>query len=296
MDVYESLLDVPVDEYVGDDNDDQEVPTGEVPHTPPRQLAGLAGGVHPNPNQAVPFVYVKARDRGPQVKALKRALSRAGYGTWLGSKFTGLMGPFAIRSLNRFKKAHGLSTSGSANGVYDKATWRELAPYFDAYAIKFLLGAKSPAQTREQKIRQAFLAELMYLYNRRAVERYTQGRPWDLGKPPWGLDCSASGEWAAKWTGVMKSLSGYIGWGFGNTDSQLSHFRSSGAVRSGIATADVGDPFYYGRGGDPSHVAYWIGVKNGVGLVWSFGAYPIKILPHDYRHDRIAICNLMAGQ
>lgn len=289
-DVFQSLAEVPVDVYDGDDHDDRDTPAGHL-HSfapAPRLLAAAAPRSKPADNVAVPFAYVKQGDRGPQVKALKRALSRAGYGTWLGAKFTALMGPFATRSLNRFKTARGLP----ANGVYDKAAWRQLAPYFDAYSIRHLLNAKTAAPTRDEKLRNAFLAELMYLYNRRALLSYTQRRPFDTRKPPAGLDCSASGEWAAKWTGMMKSLSGYPSFGYGNTDSQLHRYRQLRALRAGIRGAEVGDPVYYGRGGDPSHVAFYIGD----GRVWSFGAYPIKILAHDYRHDRIALCDLTAGQ
>ena len=286
-DVYQSLLEVPVDAYDGDDHDDHDAPVEDA-----YRLLTFSAAAPPAPappkTLAVPFVYAKAGDSGPHVKAIKRALSRAGYGTWIGSKFTAKLGVFGVRSLNAFKKTHGLP----GNGVYDKATWRALAPHFDAYSIRYLLNAKLPAKpTREELQRNAFLAELMYLYNRRGILPYTQRRAFDTSKPPSGLDCSASGEWAAKWAG-LKSLSGYPGFGYGNTDSQIARFRGLHAMRASIATAEEGDPVYYGRNGDPSHVAFYLGD----GRVWSFGAYPVKILDHDYRHDKISVCDLLAGQ
>lgn len=286
MAVYESLLDVPLDEYHGDDGDDQRVPSDTVAYDAPRTLLA-ASTVTPDPHLVVPYLYAKAGDRGPHVKALKRALSRAGYGTWIGAKFTGLLGPFAVRSLNAYKRKLMLP----ANGVYDRATHAKLAGFYDAYSIRYLLNAQTVKPTADQLKRNAFLAELMYLYNRRGSVQYTQRRAFDTSKPPYGLDCSASGEWAAKWAG-MKSLSGYSGFGYGNTDSQIARFRRLNAMRASVASASVGDPVYYGRNGDPSHVAYWITD----GRVWSFGAYPIKVLEHDYRHDKIGVANLLAGQ
>lgn len=286
--VFDSLLEVPLDEYTGDDGDDQNVPAGQDDHDPPRLLSlSSSAPAAPAEHLAVPFFYVKQRDRGPHVKALKRALSRAGYGTWIGKLFTPLMGVFAIRSLNEFKHSHGLPP----NGVYDRAAHAKLAGFYDAYSIRYLLNAQAVKPTQDQLRRNAFLAELMYLYNRRSILSYTQRRAFDTRKPPSGLDCSASGEWAAKWSG-LNSLSGYSGFGYGNTDSQIARFRRLNAMHVTIAAAAVGDPVFYGRNGDPSHVAFWIGA----GRVWSFGAYPVKILDHSYRHDKIGAANLLTGQ
>lgn len=265
MAVYDTLLDVPVDDYTGDDGDDQDVPAGQEDHDPPRLLSLSARTPPPAEHLAVPFAYAKQGDRGLHVKALKRSLSRAGHGTWIGAKFTGLMGPFATRSLNAFKRSYGLP----GNGVYDRAAHEKLAGFYDAYSIRYLLNAQVVKPTQDQLRRNAFLAELMYLYNRRTILSYTQKRAFDTRKPPSGLDCSSSGEWAAKWSG-LKSLSGFTGFGYGNTDSQIARFRRLNAMRTTIAAAEQGDPVYYGRNGDPSHVAFWVGD----GRVWSFGAYP----------------------
>lgn len=287
MAVFDSLHDVPLDEYQGDDGDDSLIPSGQVNHEPPPVRALASAAAPPDPHVVVPYFYLKRNARGLAVLALVRALSVAGYGKWKGKLFSRTLGVFAERNLNKFKAKHGLPQ----NGVYDRATHTQLAKFYDDYAIKHLLVAQVAKPTKEQKQRAAFIAQLMYLYNRRAYEQYTQRRAWDQHKPPAGLDCSASGEWAAEHSG-LRSLSGYSGFGFGNTDSQLSRYRHLDGVRAGIASAQPGDPVYYGRGGDPSHVAFYLGD----GRVWSFGAYPIKILAADYRHDRIAICNLMAGQ
>lgn len=286
--VFDSLLDVPLDKYKGNDGDDQLVPNGGEKVYQPSPRRSLATAVSPpDPHLAVPYFYLKRGSHGRPVVALVRALSVAGHGAWKGMLFSSLFGVFAERNLNAFKKKFGLPQ----NGVYDRAAHAYLAPYYDPYAIVFLLAPEKKPPIDVQK-RNWFLAELMFLYNRRTYVRYSQERPFDTDKPPGALDCSSSGEWAAKWAS-MKSLSGFTGFGYGNTDSQILHYRRVGGVRSaGISAAKIGDPLYYGRGTDPSHVAFFIGG----GRVWSFGGYPAKILDASYRHDRIAVCDLLAGQ
>ncbi|MBA2741915.1 MAG: peptidoglycan-binding protein [Actinobacteria bacterium] len=283
--IYDSLLDVPLDEP-GDDGDDRLVPGVEgVSHEPdpgPRFLLSLVG----EPDLVVPFRGpLQIRSRGPAVKAMKRALSRAGYVKW--HRFDGVFYKGTREALMEFQRdAPGVSV----DGVYGPLTHRKLARFYDAYAIEYLLGETvSP----EQKKRNAFLAQLMYVYNRRWQVAYSQTRPFDLRRPPSALDCSASGEWAAKWAGIP-SPSGYSGYGYGNTDTQIARLRSLGRERDSIRDAEIGDPKFYGRGGDPSHVAYYIGHKEGVARVWSFGSYPAKILDASYRHDSIGVYALLA--
>lgn len=287
MTVYDSIHQVPLDTYQGDDGDDSTVPAGQQDHQPATIRTLASATQPPEPNIVAHYYYAKRGDVGPHILALVRALSVAGHGKWKGKLFSNKLGLFAEKNLNAFKKKHGLPQ----NGVYDRATHNQLAKFYDGYAIKFLLNAQTPKPDKDVQRRNAFIAELMYLYNRRTHEQYTQARAYDTDKPPYGLDCSSSGEWAAQ-HGGLKSLSGYRYFGYGNTDSQLSRYRSLRAVRDSIVKAKPGDPLYYGRGTDPSHVAFYLGD----GRVWSFGGYPIKILAHDYRHDRIAICDLLAGQ
>jgi peptidoglycan hydrolase-like protein with peptidoglycan-binding domain len=282
MYVFDSFNEVPLDHYVFDDGDDSQVPgeEGAVYAPPEVRLLALAT---PSNNVVVPFYgEIKRNNRGPRVKALKRALSEAGFMQW--GEFTPLMGPFAVNALKNFQKAYKLQV----DGVYGRVTHQKLAPFYDAYAIKYLLIAPKPKQTKEQKKRSDFFAQLMYLYNKRSGIGYTQRRAFDTWKPPRGLDCSASGEWAAKWA-ELGSLSGYSSYGYGNTDSQIYRYRRLGRQRSSVWKAELGDPVYYGYGGDPSHVAYWVGG----GRVWSFGSYPIKILSWNYRSDVIGAFDLI---
>ena len=283
IEVYESLLDVPLDEPPAQDGDDTLVPGAEGDRyitIDPLQLIAAPG----HEVMVVPFRGpLKFGMRGRHVLALKRALSRAGYLRWM--PFTTYFGVRTRDALRKFQTKNGLA----ATGVYDYRTHQKLARFYDAYAIRHLL--VDPADAKDEAQRKAFLAEIMYLYNRRYSIRYSQARPFDARRPPWALDCSATGEWCGHYSG-LGSLSGYPSVGYGNTDTQLSRFRSKGWMRASINSCRVGDPVYYGRGMDPSHVSFFIGRKDGLNRTASFGSYPMRILPHNYRSDLIAMCNL----
>jgi len=296
--VYDSLLDVPLDPLPESEGDDRLVPGEEgaayvpAPVAPDPVFMVLMVALYANTNLVVPFRGPLKPGRQPTdvkrraVIAMKRSLAHADCYPWLpnkGKPFTGYFGRTAKSGLRKFTR---LAAGVAEKEVYDREAHRALARYYDPYSIEHLL-----RDTLDEREREAFLAQLMYLYNRRYGLRYTQARPWDGRKPPVGLDCSATGEWGAKWAG-LKSPSGYSGWGYGNTDTQLARFRALGRVRESIASAKPGDPKYYGRGWDPSHVAWYIGHRDGKARVFSFGSYPAGIYAHDYRHDGIATCNL----
>lgn len=290
MTVYDSLLDVPLDtQDPADDGDDKVVPGVGVGFDAPVQRPPLmTSELIEEMAIAVPFFPLKKGNAGKPVRALNRALSKAGFRRW-SPLFSLVFTVWVERSLKRFQKSRGLPQTG----VYDRATHEKLARYYDAYGIKYLLQASIPQPTKDDLERAAFVAELMYLYNRRWQLPYTQRRPFDCRKPPsWGLDCSGAGEWAGEHSPIG-SLSGFPGCGYGNTDSQIARYRALNRIRSTISQAKPGDPKYFGVGGDPSHVGYILGKdSNGTWRLWSNGSYPIKILDAYYRHDGIAICNL----
>lgn len=283
IDVYDSLLDVPLDEAPKEEGDDSTVP-GEpgVIHAPPEPRMMMAA--ISRETAVVPFRGpFRVGMRAPGIKAMKRAGSRAGYVKW--HPFDGRFYRGTREWLLKFQGDNNVP----ATGVYDTATHARMARFYDAYSINYLL--VDPADAKDALARKAFLANIMYLYNRRYQMAYSQARPWDGRRPPWRLDCSSTGEWCGYFSPVGL-LSGYTSPGWGNTDTQLSRFRSKGWMRSGIKEAALCDPKYYGRGTDPSHVSFFIGKSDGVSRVASFGSYPMKILAHDYRHDGIAVCNL----
>lgn len=292
MTVYDSLLDVPLDEQdATDDGDDSTVPSVGSHEAPRKTWTNtVVKGVAQREAIAVRFFPLKLGSRGKPVRALNRALSKAGFRKW--QVFSFIFTIWVKRALQRFQKSRGLPQTG----VYDQATHEKLSRYYDAYAIRYLLLASIPKPTTDELERAEYLSELMYLYNNRYAYPYTQARPFDCRKPPSrGLDCSASGEWAGEHSPIG-SLSGFSQCGFGNTDSQIARFRLLNRVRPSIASAKPGDPKYYGSGGDPSHVAFYIGHKDGRARVWSFGSFPIKILDADYRHDSINVYNLTGRQ
>lgn len=276
--VYDSFLDVPLD-MPGVDADDSVVPGEENIYYEPASPIGIETLLTaPLETFVVPYHFMKPGARGKKVKALNRALSRAGYRKW--QAFSGVWNPWVTKALKEFQRHYSLPPTA----IYDKKTHEKMARFYDAYAIKHLLAI--PKVDKEQEKRNDFLAELMYIYNRRWNVVYTQRRPFDTWKPPRGLDCSASGEWACKWSNIP-SPSGYSGYGWGNTWSQMGKLQSKGRKRP-VSQAEIGDFVFYGSGG-PTHVAYWIGG----GRVWSFGSYPAKILPIYYRSDYLGLYDLM---
>jgi hypothetical protein len=293
VEIYENLLEVPLDEVDEPDGDDSIVPGVEgAEFSPPLPIiVTLLARVGPR-RIVAPFIVVKRGDHGPAVFAVKRAALEAlnddqgwkslAAATPVSKRFAG---PFFPKLMGRLQKHFHITQTGR----YDRATHLKLAPFYDRRGLALLAEAKKPVKTKEQKLREAFLVELTYLYNRRWNIIYSQHRPFDTDRNPWGLDCSSSGEWVGKWSGIG-SLSGFPSAGYGNTDSQLARFRRLGRLRS-TSAAENGDPLYYGRGGDPSHVAYWIGGER----VWSFGSYPAKILHYRYRHDLITCCDLLGS-
>jgi peptidoglycan hydrolase-like protein with peptidoglycan-binding domain len=275
--VYNSLLEVPLDQP-GVDGNDQDVPGSEFAE----YVSPVIGQAFmlTTPQLVVPYLPSGPGSKGLRVRALNRALSKAGFRKW--QIFSTVWNPWVTKALKNFQKSRGLPITGK----YDKATHAKLARFYDAYSIRYMLNSAQMVSPEERK-RNGFMAELMYIYNRRWNVHYTQNRPWDTDKPPYGLDCSSSGEWASMQSG-LPNLSGYTSWGYGNTDTQIYRLRRLGRARS-LAQAEPGDPVYYGWNGDPSHVAYWIGG----GRVWSFGSYPAKILAWNYRTDFIGCFDLL---
>src|SRR3989304_8311856 len=203
--VYDSFLEVPLD-IPGIDGDDSVVPEYEnVYYEPAVPFVSETLLTAPKEIFVVPYYFMKPGSRGKKVKALNRALSHAGYRKWV--KFSETGNPWVTKALKNFQEDYNLP----ATGIYDKKTHEKMARFYDAYSIKCLLAI--PKVSKEQEKRNDFLAELMYIYNRRWNIVYTQRRPFDIWKPPRGLDCSASGEWACKWSNIPSpsGYSGYVG-------------------------------------------------------------------------------------
>lgn len=277
--VFDSLLDVPLESIdPAMDGDDSLVPVGESPYFPPPAPMPFMLSVPVTHAIAVPYQGpLRPGMNNKAVKAMARALAHAGYLPWAPWVLGTVFGPQKKKALIKFKKDHALS----GDSVYGPKAHHMLAPYYDQYAIHFLLeGSLDDAQ------REKFVSMLYYLYNMRYNLPYTQARPYDRRKPPLrGLDCSSAGEWASEFA-KMPSLSG-LARGWGNTFSQLDHYRSLGRVRGSVSHAELGDPLYYG---DPSHVTYWLGGDDL--RIISNGSHPMRIAPYNYRTDFHWVCNL----
>ena len=164
--VYTSIEDLPLDFYEeGMDKDDsihsQAEPVFDaIPLTlklAPKLLV-----------RYVPFNReVKLGSLGRDCLAIKRALSKAGFGPWggWGSQPT-LFGPFAVRNLKAFQKKKGLPQTG----VYNKATHLKLSPFFDDYG-RYLMGQAPKAIDPWQTI----VNTAMYGYTKRSAIHYTRG-------------------------------------------------------------------------------------------------------------------------
>lgn len=158
--------------------------------------------------------------------------------------------------------------------TYTQTLHNRWAPHFDTYALE-LVRRSSQMSARDLKIAKQ-IGWLNALYNRRSVVSYSQVRPSQLGEATriTRADCSGSIAASCHWADILS----VVDWRYTNTWVQIS----LGREVPGIADAKPGDVILYGS---PSHEALYLGD----GLVWSFGSYPIKILRHDYRHDRNSI-------
>ena len=234
----------------------------------------------------VPFFQAKEGDGRLPAQIIGRALARAGHGNLAYATRARRKWDARLTSLLRdFELAHGIH-HGTPTKAYTRTTHAKLARYFDEYNLRLV--NELLAVSAEDKLRAKVVAKLMYLYNRRFQMLYSQQRPYDRRSAPTRLDCSSTKAWADEKAGAPKSGSP---WGYGNTYSQLDHYRRTGRiivrgrdVYAGVAKP--GDPVYYGG---PSHVTVYLGGTRCA----SFGSNPMKILEVDYRGDRVAVCSLL---
>jgi hypothetical protein len=215
-----------------------------------------------------PGVTLKAGARGPVVFAMQRALKRAGY-RW--NRATGRYGALTVRQVNAFRKASGLSQTGT----YTKEVHSKLAKWYDKYGVWLL--THGSAQAKEDAIRNVIEATALFYYNYRFNIPYAQERPMEgvlaHVKPPnypKRMDCSETATMCYYVAGAPDpNGQGYNGWG--NTWFQESHGH---AVKY---PGEKGDLVLYN-----GHVSIRVGTGE---LVVSMGSYPMRLLPADYRTD-----------
>lgn len=267
---YEDVVDTDYDGSLdGDDTgsvDDRTSLVAKLP-PPPGFIMGARGLLTPRGAIVVPFpVGVNEGDTSDAVYAVKRA--------WARKKGKGRLRMLESKKLS--VRRHWQATFSKEFGAksYTKQRHQQLAPWFDAKAISLL--HESAAKVARDRIIANELGWHNALFNRRFAVPYSQTRPSQLvaAERVTRADCSGSVAGGAAWAKILPG----VDWRYTNTWSQQAFGKE---VRS-ISEAIPGDIILYGS---PSHVALYLGN----GIVWSFGSYPIKILPHDYRHDRHSI-------
>lgn len=132
--------------------------------------------------------------RGPDVRAMKRALRKAG--TARGLVMSSNFGKQAASDLRSFQRRHGLV----ADGVLGKMTFQKLAPYVDRYGR--WLFSKAPHQTEQELMFARMVAAMHYMAEHTPgyVLGGGHGIPVEDINPNAGTDCSSSCAWVL-WKG-----------------------------------------------------------------------------------------------
>jgi hypothetical protein len=236
--------------------------------------------------------------QGDDVIAHKRAISRARPDFYEWQDFSNVAGPFFMDAIVKWKKSVRLDNTEKLGAVaherlektHSKNHPDEWA--FDPYSIKLAQDFWDNTHiSPEQRVRQAIIAAGFFWHAHRLSIYYSQMRPFQMGKPPWvpdRWDCSgyvtncyfAGG--APDPNGLGYSHMGYTG-------TLIAH----GYHVDHVDDLKIGDLIFYGysrgkpgfRTGDPTHVALYVGLNNGVHYVLSMGSYPMGWYPYNYRSD-----------
>lgn len=233
---------------------------------------------------------IKPGARGKDVIAHKRAVSRAFPDLYPWQDFSGYYGRYFEKAVIKAKKRLEL---GSDDGIIREPFHTALEQHrahnkpsewaFDDYAK--LLATEYCHTFTTQTVRDKIVEAGFYWYARRWKTKYSQNRPGEMCKPPQvasAWDCSlffTNTHYAAdapdpngyNYKGLMYTGSLLAG----GKKVPLSKLRKGDAVMYGYtSSARPGFPV-----GSPTHVALYVGD----GMVLSFGSYPMKYLPYDYR-------------
>jgi Putative peptidoglycan binding domain len=225
---------------------------------------------------------IKPGDKGPDVQALKRALSKAGLCPWPGDHPDPNYGPNAQDAVKQFQEEHSLEIDGEVG----KDTLTALLPFFDRFGLHLLAQAEGGGGATGK--RRTIVATALLAYNKREQIHYTMGPQRMEGvvhqiRPPhvpaYG-DCSSMVTWYY-WVAGAPDPNGanYNGTGYTGTLGQ------HGTAVS-VEHSQPGDYVLYGSGPPWHHVALFVGVKDGKHMVVSHGSEPGPYyLPYNYRGD-----------
>lgn len=235
---------------------------------------------------------------GADVVAHKRAISRfdpAVYPWPSGDGFTPFFGEYFEAAVMKFQKRRGIRADepGTIGAKTHEMLEAELNakgdPVFDSLAAK--LAGDFCAGYKERTVRDRIVKNALFYYSHRASIAYSQSRPFDTTPPPHvprRLDCSALAT-ICHIHADAPNPNGDVPDGLGYTGTLMSRGRRVTAVTE----LEPGDLIFYGSSsgrpgfnrGDPTHVAVYVGVFDGVHMVVSNGSYPMRFSPYNYRRD-----------
>jgi hypothetical protein len=228
--------------------------------------------------------------RGNDIRAAKRAISRWNPKVYKWRNFSDYYGPVLEKAVRKFQSTHGLKPTGFLDAItinkLSGAKNRDGERAYDATALE--LAHSFCSEYAQHELRQKIVDAGFFWYHHRASIAYSQARAYQLRKPPriphrW--DCSAFVS-NCYYAAGAKNPNGRPWDGLGYTGTLISH-----GTAISITQAKPGDLIFYGfsagapgfRRGDPTHVALYVGVVNGVPSVLSHGSYPMHFLRWDYR-------------
>lgn len=259
-----------------------------------RLLAATTSGA---PNVKFPREIKKGLS-GKDVVSHKRAISRARPDLYEWTDFTDYAGQYFIDAIIKWKKSKGLGTTpvlgGRAHEVLERTYRQGHADEwaFDQTAIDLAQEYYDEVTiSPEMRIRAAGVDAGFFWYAHKWNIPYSMFRPMALGKPPYVLprsDCSVFGT-NCHYAGGARDPNkrGYDHLGYTGT------LITSGIKVSSVQMLKPLDLIFYGHSaakpgfnaGDPTHVAVYVGPRNGVHMILSMGSYPMKYVRYDYRSD-----------
>ncbi len=234
---------------------------------------------------------------GKDVVAHKRAISRAAPLRYPWHDFTPYAGDTFIRAVQSWKRSKNMNSlprlGRTAHEALERTHKKDSEEWaFDAKAIELAAEYYEAAKANpDQKVRDAIVSAGFFWYSHRGQIAYSQARPFQIGKPVWvpsRWDCSAFVTCCHYAAGAPDPNGrGYDHQGY--TGTLIDH----GVKVSSVDQLRPGDLIFYGHspsmpgfpGGSPTHVALYVGVKDGEHRILSHGHYPMGYYTYDYRSD-----------
>src|SRR5262245_15662019 len=231
--------------------------------------------------------------QGKDVKAHKRAISRARPDFYAWHDFTDYAGGKFLDAVVKWKKSRGMNNQRMIGRTAHEVLERTHAKgkpdewAFDKAAVKLAYEYWEASQVPpEDKIRKAICDAGFFWYSHRGEIAYSQARPFQAGKPLWipsRWDCSAYVT-NCHFAGGAPDPNGrgYDHYGYTGT------LMDNGVRVGSITQLKPGDLIFYGRtpsskpgfpAGSPTHVALFVGN----GMVLSNGSHPMGYYRWNYR-------------